>query len=143
MNKIIVLLISFLFVACTNTSQEKAESTTEHQHSDSTSILQLNNGAKWKTDEATRQNVSAIEHVVNDSSYSNGKNKVQFANQLQVKLDTLVQQCKMTGPDHDALHVWLENIIHDVKEIKEDEDGYNKRYAALKKDVESFHNYFE
>lgn len=143
MNKIIVILTSLFFFACTNISQEKTESSTQHQHPDSTSILQLNNGAKWKTDEATRKNVAAIAQVVNDSSYATGKNRAQFANQVQVKLDTLVQQCKMTGPDHDALHVWLENIIHDVKEIKEDEDGYNKRYAALKKDVESFHNYFE
>jgi rubrerythrin len=143
MNKIIVFLISFFFVACTNTSQEKAESTTEHVHSNSTSILKLNKEAKWKTDEATRQNVVAIEQVVNDSIYANGKNKVQFVNQLQVKLDTLVQQCKMTGPDHDALHMWLGKVLHDVKEIKEDENEHEKRYTALKKDVESFHDYFE
>lgn len=143
MNKIIVFFTSLFFLACTNVPQEKAESSTDHQHSDSTSILQLNNGAKWKTDEATRKNVAAIEQVVNDSSYATGKNRAQFANQLQVRLDTLVQQCKMTGPDHDALHVWLENVIHDLKEIKEDEDEYNKRYTALKKDVESFNDYFE
>jgi hypothetical protein len=143
MNKIVVVLTSLFFFACTNISQEKAESTTEHQHPDFTSKVQLNDGAKWKTDEATRKNVAAILHVVNDSSYTTGKNRDQFANQLQVKLDTLVQQCKMIGPDHDALHTWLENVLNDVKEIKEDEDEYAKRYAYLKKDVESFYDYFE
>ena len=49
----------------------------------------------------------------------------------------------MTGPDHDALHVWLEKILHDVKEIREDEDAYVKGYAHLKKNVESFYDYFE
>jgi hypothetical protein len=143
MNKIIAVLTSLFFFACTNTSQEKVESATEREHSDSTSKLQLNNGAKWKTDEATRKNVAAIVLVVNDSSYATGKNRAQFANQLQVKIDTLVQQCKMTGPDHDALHLWLDKILHDVKEIKENEDEYDKKNAALKKDVESFNDYFE
>ena len=36
-----------------------------------------------------------------------------------------------------------EEYLNVKNEIKKDEDGYNKRYAALKKDVESFHNYFE
>jgi hypothetical protein len=60
MNKIIVVLTSLFFFAWTNISQEKAESTTEHRHPDSTSKVQLNYGAKWKTDEATRKNVAAI-----------------------------------------------------------------------------------
>lgn len=142
MNKILLLLTSLFFAACVNTSQEKAENKEEHQH-ETGSEIQLNNGAKWKADSITKVNVAAISQVVNDSSYRNANNKVQFSNQVQAKLDTLVNQCKMTGPDHEALHAWLKQVLHDLKEIKEDEGKYEKNYAALKKDVESFYDYFE
>ena len=49
----------------------------------------------------------------------------------------------MTGPDHDALHLWLEQVLHDVKAIKEGDDDHQNLYAALKKDVENFYVYFE
>lgn len=49
----------------------------------------------------------------------------------------------MTGPANDALHVWLEKILQDVKEIREVKDAYARRYAFLKKNVESFYDYIE
>jgi hypothetical protein len=50
----------------------------------------------------------------------------------------------MQGADHDALHVWLEQLLHDVDELKEGEaSGYDEAYAVLKKDAESFTELFE
>jgi hypothetical protein len=109
-----------------------------------TTDLQLNNGAKWKADEVTRKNVAAMVHVINDSDHFAKENKGEFVKQLQSRIDTLVAQCKMTGPDHDALHVWLEKVLQDLKEVKDKEDNeYAKAYAALKNDVESFYTFFE
>ena len=64
---------------------------------------------------------------------------------LQAKIDTLVKECCMKGAEHDALHVWLEKVIKDLKELKEedDDDEYKEAYAALKKDVASFYQSFE
>lgn len=105
--------------------------------------LQLNKGAKWKSDEATSKNVAAIVNVINDSSNMGPNNRAQLTKQLQIRIDTLVQQCKMKGPDHDALHVWLEQVLHDLKEMKAGDHEYEKSYGALKKDVESFYVFFE
>ena len=50
----------------------------------------------------------------------------------------------MTGADHDALHVWLENVQKDLNEVKKDkEDSYINTYGALKKDILSFYTFFE
>lgn len=143
MKRILLFLTSLSVVACVNTtSQEQKESKEEHEQN-SAMELTLNNGAKWKADSTTLVNVSAITQLVNDSNYRNEKNRIEFSGRLQGRLDTLVQQCKMTGPDHDALHAWLKPVLHDVKELKEDEDKYDRKYTALQKDVQSFYDYFE
>jgi hypothetical protein len=49
----------------------------------------------------------------------------------------------MTGPDHDALHAWLKPVLHDVKELKEDGDKYDEKFAVLQKDVQRFYDYFD
>jgi len=143
MKRILLFLTSLSFVACVNTtSREQKESKEEHEQS-SAMELTLNNGAKWKADSTTLVNVSAITQLVNDSNYRNEKNRIEFSARLQNRLDTLVSQCKMTGPDHDALHAWLKPVLHDVKELKEEEDKYDKKYLELQQDVQSFYQYFE
>ena len=51
----------------------------------------------------------------------------------------------MKGPDHDALHVWLGQVLHDINEMKEakDDNAYQRYYAALKKNAEKFYSYFD
>jgi hypothetical protein len=106
--------------------------------------LQVNSGGKHRADEATRRNVAAMMQIVNDSNNLGKENRAKLTKQLQTRIDTLVQQCKMSGPVHDALHTWLEKVLADLKEIKEKEgDEYQKSYSTLKKDVESFYTFFE
>lgn len=144
MNKILLFFTAVVFVACgTTTSQEQKENGEEQEHSNSDPALQLKNGAKWKPDSITRTNVVILSQLVNDSNYRDEKNKQTFSNQLQKGLDSLVKQCKMSGPDHDALHAWLKPVLHDVKELKEDEGDYDKKYAQLRADVHRFYDYFE
>ena len=136
-------------MACSNNvSQAEATDTGEQEKHDTTASvvhnsLQLNKGAKWKAYEATRKNVAAFVNVINDSSNMGQNNRVQLTKQLQIRIDTLVQQCKMKGPDHDALHVWLEQVLHDLREVTAGDHDYQKSYAALKRDVENFYAFFE
>ena len=142
--KKILISLSLFVMACSNNVSESGE---QDKHNATTSVahnsLQLNNGARWKADEPTRKNVAAIVEVINDSSNTEQNNRAQLTKQLQIRIDTLIQQCKMKGPDHDALHVWLEQVLHDLQEMKGDDQEYQTSYAALKKDVESFYVFFE
>ena len=144
MNKILFIL-SFLLIACSNNkTKDNASHKDQHEESEVTSTsLKLNNGAKWKSDDATRKNVAAISKIINDSS-RDVNNRPQLVKLLQARIDTLVMQCKMKGPEHDALHVWLNQVLHNLKELKESGEGeYEKSYAALKKDVDGFYDFFE
>ena len=67
----------------------------------------------------------------------------ELSAKLQSKIDTLIKQCRMQGPEHDALHVWLEKVLTDMKQLKDGENGYSAAYAALKKQIESFYLFFE
>ena len=148
MNKILISLSLFVMACSNNVSQSEAtDKGDQENHNPTASVvhnsLQLNKGAKWKADEATRKNVAAFVTVINDSSNMGRTNLAQLTKQLQIRIDTLVQQCKMKGPDHDALHVWLEQVLHDLQNVKGGDHDYQKSYAALKRDVESFYVFFE
>lgn len=142
MNKIL-LIACLLFAGCSNpVRQEAIENDKNNSEKDSVAV-QLNSGAKWKVDEATRRNVTLLRQVVYDSAYSNSKNPL-LVPALQSRIDTLLQQCTMQGPAHEALHQWLQKVLHGVKELKEDEvNEYEKAFAALKKDIDLFNSYFE
>ena len=141
MNKLI-FFIALVFVGCSNTATQEQKSESEGQeHKENVSSLELNNGVKWKADSTTQINVGALTRLINDSAYTDKQNAIHFSALLQNRLDTLVQQCKMTGPAHEALHSWLKPVLHDAKELKEGE--YDQNFAQLKKDVQIFYQYFE
>jgi hypothetical protein len=127
----------------TSNSDGQKEMDHETEHSDSSLTLQLNNGSKWDADSTTRLNVASLMQLVNDKSYGDKAKRIVFQSQLQNRLDTLVKQCRMIGPAHEALHAWLKPVIHDSKVLKEREGDYDKKYAQLRKDVRSFYDYFD
>jgi uncharacterized protein YceK len=124
-------------------SEGQDEMKEEKEDSDSTETLQLDNGKKWKADNTTRANVASLTQLVNDSTYRYKKNSKELHKGVQSRLDTLVKQCKMTGPAHEALHAWLKPVLHDTKELRESKGEYDSKYALLRKDVQSYYDYFE
>ena len=142
--KKVLILLAVAFVACTSQvkkGQQEDENTKGPEHS--STAVPLNNGSKWKADQATKKNVAGLIEVVSDSNYTDAARRQQLYVALQTKIDTLVKQCRMQGPDHDALHAWLEKVLRDMKELKGENDDYMKVYAGLKKDVEDFNTLFE
>jgi len=41
-----------------------------------------------------------------------------IANSLQQQTQQLIAECKMTGKDHEVLHVWLEDFLTSIKQLK-------------------------
>ena len=146
MEKLLIIL-SIIAISCSN--PEGQQETSGHEHHDMgkpehAPSMQLNNGAKWKTDEATRKNVKVLIEILNDSNNSHLNSRTELVQKMQAGIDSLVRQCRMSGPDHDALHVWLNQVQQDLKKIKEyKDDNYKTLYATLKKDVERFSLFFE
>jgi len=142
MKKLLIFLIVAV-AACTNQSNTEQQANKTAIEEESTAAAPLNNGSKWKADEATKKNVAEMAQVVNDTIYADATKRMQLYATLQTKIDTLVKQCSMQGAEHDALHVWLKNVLKDMKELKDENDEYNEVYADLKRDIGKFNDWFE
>jgi hypothetical protein len=141
MNKLPVI-IAFVFTACTGSMQQDSDTrqTQTQKEKENVTALQLNNGAKWKLDDATKKNIAALKQIINDTTVASQ----DMVPAMQSGLDTLVSQCTMKGPDHDALHQWLELFMHMVKELKEDDEKERQEaIITIRKELENFDKYFE
>src|SRR5262249_24610984 len=101
MKQLLILLVAFI-ASCTNQQHvERQENKKAHDHENAIEAVSLNNGAKWKADEATKKNLAAMVQVVNDTTYGDDKNRQQLYASMQTKIDTLVDQCRMKGTVHE------------------------------------------
>lgn len=139
-----LIIVLAAFMSC-NSQQaaEKQENSEANEPADTTATVPLNNNNKWKADEATKKNVAAMLQVVRDTSYAHAFNRKLLYTNLKSQVDTLVKECTMQGAAHDALHTWLQKVLEDLKELKEDDEEYSEAYAALKKDIAAFYEAFE
>jgi hypothetical protein len=141
------MILCLSILSCTNNVADKHDHNEDHTDHDKKEAaepgLSLNNGSKWTADDATRKNVAVLQSIVNEPNNAGMQSREQVSAQLQAILDTLVKECKMKGPDHDALHLWLNNVLHDVKQLRTaGERQYPQVWLKLKEDVESFRLYF-
>jgi hypothetical protein len=93
-----------------------------YQHETPSEALVLNNGAKWKVDNATNNNVKNLKAILRMSNSGNNRSLSTYhktANSLQTGLDKMIRECRMKGPDHLALHKWLEPLMVQVTKLKQ------------------------
>ena len=63
-------------------------------------------------------NVALLKVIVSGTKKENLENYIQTAEQLHDGLNKMINECKMKGADHDALHQWLEPLLKETKEMK-------------------------
>ncbi|HEX6848976.1 MAG TPA: hypothetical protein VF144_18460, partial [Chitinophagaceae bacterium] len=120
----LIIISSFLTISCNNDQRSRSEKETteaKHEHEEAAVRLELNNGAKWKADSNTNSNVRNLQAIVEKFNSGNDKTLNAYhstANALQAGVDKMISECKMKGPDHDALHKWLESLISEVSKLK-------------------------
>jgi hypothetical protein len=161
---ILLLLATSLIVACgnqLNQEQDAAEATHEHSHDSehathehshdteptNTTSLALNNGAKWEADESTRKHTSALIKATDAFEQQPKKDLAAyhaFADEAQSILQELINGCTMEGPNHDALHLWLEPVLNDVKNLKDckEETTAKEKATVLTTDIKKYPQFF-
>lgn len=113
-------------------------------HASGSHALTLNNGQKWRIDEPTRRNIKGLQSTVAEAASQSPVNYHDLAASLQAGTDKLVQECKMTGPDHDALHVWLQGYLPALKGLHStDKAGQQAAFTTLRHELDRFNEYFE
>jgi hypothetical protein len=149
--KLAMLIVASLLVACNSqNNKEKAVSPEApvEKHDGPTEKktgLVLNNGAKWKADSTTVLNVALLQNIVSGARKGSVEDYIQTASQLQYGLNKMVNECRMKGPDHDALHRWLEPLMEKTNELKKATtiDHAATTLGEIEKHINLFEQYFE
>ena len=120
----------------------------ENEEEDGTSPLSLNNGMKWKADDVTNENVKAIKKI--ESEFENKSGPVlhdyhNTATKIIEATNKLLADCKMSGPEHEALHKWLLPLIGDTKKLLGSQDSADaaKIFSEIKERLNIYNHYFD
>ncbi len=143
---IAILLVSFLTACDSSTNATHEES--QHDHNAAATELSLNNGQKWKADAATNSNVAFLKNTTENFAANTTpaiSNYQALGNELGEGLNKMIRECKMSGPDHDALHLWLEPVLKETNELKTVSDTTRAKeiFSSLKERIEAYQKFFE
>lgn len=163
--KVLLFAAAFALSGCNKTMQDqvKSENTTEqtsedhdhdhdhdgeeaHQHEDAKELA-LNNGKKWTVDESTRNHAQVLTTLAKGFEAENTKDLNAyhgFADKVDTELQALIKACTMKGPDHDALHLWLEPVLEGTKDLKNTTDETRAKAEAqqLSENIIKFNQFF-
>ena len=152
--KITMVLSGIIFLIITSCNEHKADSAA-HEHDSSSKkteqtghenemTLTLNEGKKWKLDEPTRTNINATKQIFQQVQEGSKQDYASLATKLQDNANKLVSECKMSGRDHDMLHIWLEKYLTTLKELKApDAETQKVAFNKIGEQLKSFDQYFE
>jgi len=149
MKKSIILFIYITLLFACNQSSDKVEADEQHSHDQvQATELSLNNGAKWKADSITNNNVLNLHTVADNFRIKSSPSASDYqilSNDLNNALNKMIKECKMTGPDHQALHHWLAPILKETNELKNITDTAiaGMTFKSIDKRLDAYHNYFE
>ena len=150
--KLFFISLGLLLIAACNDQQsapaaDEHKAADQHEHNLPAESLRLNNGVKWKADSSTNNNVKALQVIVEQftSTEKTPGTYKQLGTTLQSGLDKMISECRMKGPDHDALHKWLEPLIGQVKKLNETEkpEESAQQFSAITQQIQLYFQFFE
>ncbi len=145
------ILSLMLTASCDNDKENEHDEYDDHEHVESAEShdesdeiedqLSLNNGEKWKVNEAMIPYILQSEEMVDDFE---GDDYNALADQLMELNNKLIKSCTMNGPSHDELHKWLHPHIELLKKLKaqENQEDAEEVVDEIEDSFEVFHEYF-
>lgn len=146
MKKVIVTaFVTVLAMACNSHNENEKTSARHDEHTEHATALSLNNGAKWKSDSATNANVALLKTIVAAAKKDKPGNYQPTAGYLQDGLNKMIVECKMKGPDYDALHKWLEPLMEKIKVLRYETNAgkAGEVFKEIEEHINLFSQYFE
>ena len=147
MKKLFIIAVSIMSTLLTlNVAAMAAPSARSRQAA--SEKLVLNNGAKWKVDKTTHVNAKNLQAILQGFNSKPGRSLTGYhklAADLQSGLDKMIKECRMKGPDHLALHKWLEPLMDHVAKLKQAATvaAAVKPFEAAKLQLNKYDQYFE
>ncbi len=148
---LIVSSVIFLFSCAGNqpekqvTEMDQTVGSDDHQHSDSTAVLELNNGQKWVVSREMRPHLLNGVALVRDYLQNKQTDYKSLAGQLKEKNSQLLNSCNMSGKGHDELHKWLIPHMELVDQLEKaaDQAEANDYVQQLEQSYLEYKEYFE
>lgn len=146
------LLFGLMIILTMGCNQHRADSKS-HQHETATTnasketgttTLSLNAGKKWKLDEPTRENIKLIRQAFEKAAGLTRPDYTALAADLQAKSNKLINECKMSGKDHDMLHLWLTDYLASLNEMNSSDLVVQEaNFHKIESQLRIFDQYFE
>jgi hypothetical protein len=141
MKKMIMIL---LFAAALAAAPEKVFC----QDEPASEKLVLNNGVRWKADPATLNNVGRLKNIVKyagSKTTRSLKDHQATAKALQAGISRMIKECRLKGPDHLALHHWLEPLMAKINQLGASTaaGAAERSFHAVKAQLDLFDRYFQ
>ena len=141
------LCVAFLFACNQSSDNTKVDEHADHSHAETTALT-LNNGAKWKADSITNHNVVSLKTIADNfriKPFRSANDYQVLGADLSNGLNKMIQECKMSGPEHDALHQWLEPVLSETNQLKKVTDTAvsAKTFKSIDRRIDDYNNYFE
>ncbi len=110
--------------------------------------LVLNNGVKWKVDKSTNNNVTNLQRLVSTAGGKTAKSLPDYRKTgitLQQGIAKMIRECKMKGPDHLALHKWLEPLMEQVAKLNRASNATAaaRSFDTITAQLNLFNQYFQ
>ncbi len=136
----LILLLTIAFFA--------GNASSLYQHEPASEKLVLNNGAKWKVDKITNDNVLNLQQIVKTANGKSAKSLKDYhmtGVALQNGIGKMIRECRMKGSDHQALHKWLEPLMELVSKLSRatDAKAAARLYTATTAQLNLFNQYFQ
>ncbi|HJS54134.1 MAG TPA: hypothetical protein VJ765_06300 [Chitinophagaceae bacterium] len=137
------VLFILLAAGCREHKTHQHETISPKTGQKAAATLTLNEGRKWKLDEPTRENMKLIRQTF-DETQTQMADYSALAADLQTKSNKLVSECRMSGKDHDMLHIWLTEYLSALKELTSSEAvTQESAYHKIETQLTAFDQYFE
>lgn len=139
----------FLLFSCSQVNNNAGTENTSHaSHGEVETNLTLNNGDKWKADSSTYNNVMDLKNTSDMFKIQPFPSLNEYhilGSDLTKGINKMIQECKMTGPDHEALHKWLEPILENANKLKSVSDPAAAKpiIQSIDARLDEYGNYFE
>lgn len=129
----IPLLAAGLLLSCTDqhssdagrevTHEAHAEEAGHAGHADHTALA-LNGEERWQADQATNENIAQLQELMEEHLRQPEANTIEAVHELgqgmKIGFQEVFDECRMTGPEHDMLHVYLVPMVDDLKALEAD-----------------------
>lgn len=137
---LLLVLVLSLF-SCYNEHQDHQQQKIDVN----TNSVSLNNGKKWKANEATTTGINNMLEIIDQYENSRIEHQTAISDSLSLEFKTIFQKCTMKGEAHNQLHNYLLPIHKQLENLNkgDSQDEFNSRLKAIKIQLSTYNNFFE